>query len=78
MEIEKQIKNVPPAVSKAVKGKYPKARIKECMEVNTVKGKDERPDHYQVTFTADGKSKEVVVALGGSSVKEEAEEAPKK
>jgi hypothetical protein len=78
IEIEKEIKNVPPAVTKAVTDKYPNAQVKECMEVNTVKGKDEHPDHYEVTFAADGKSKGVVVALDGSSVKEEAPETPTK
>lgn len=78
IEIEKEIKDVPPAVTKAVKDKYPNAQVKECMEVDTVKGKDEHPDHYEVTFAADGKTKEVVVALDGSAVKEEAPETATK
>src|SRR6266704_908482 len=75
MEIEKEIKAPPAAVSKAIQSKYPGATIKEVMEKNTVKGKQETPDSYEVTITtADGKSKEVVVALDGSSAKEEPEE----
>ena len=31
--------------------KYPKAKIKEIMEVNKVKGKAEIPDDYEVTIT---------------------------
>ena len=77
IEIEKQIrdKDVPAAVTRAVKAKYPDANIKEVMEVNTVKGKQETPDHYEVVIAAaGGKDKEVVVSLDGKSVKEEAEE----
>jgi hypothetical protein len=80
MEIEKEVKgkDVPAAVTKAVEAKYPKAAVKEVMEVNVVKGKDEKPDHYEVTISIEGekKGKEVIVALDGSSVKEEAPEAP--
>ena len=77
MEIEKEVraKDVPAAVSKAVAEKYPQAKVKEVMEVNLVKGKQETPDHYEVTLTtADGKESEVVVSLDGKSVKEEAAE----
>jgi hypothetical protein len=77
MEIEKEVasKDVPAAVAKAVADKYPKSTVKEVMEVNVVKGKDEKPDHYEATLTtADGKGLEVIVALDGSSVKEEAAE----
>jgi uncharacterized membrane protein YkoI len=74
LEVEKevQIKDVPPAVIKAVEAKYPKATIKEVMEVNKVTGKDEKPIHYEITIeTADKKTKEVIVSLDGKSVKEE-------
>jgi uncharacterized membrane protein YkoI len=75
MEIEKEIKAPPPAVTKAIQSKYPGATIKEVMEKSTVKGKQETPDSYEVTIsTAEGKSKEVVVALDGSTAKEEPEE----
>jgi hypothetical protein len=77
MEIEKELKgkDVPAAVTKAVNEKYPKAAVKEVMEVNVVKGKEEKPDHYEVTISIEGaKGKEVIVALDGSSVKEEAPE----
>ena len=52
IEIEKEIpmKDVPEAISKAVKRKYPTATIKEVMEVNKVMGKEEKPIHYEVTI----------------------------
>jgi uncharacterized membrane protein YkoI len=81
IEIEKEIalKDVPEAVTKAVEAKYPKATIKEVMEVNKVKGKDEKPEHYEVTIeTADKKTQEVIVSLDGKSVKTEAEAKQKK
>jgi hypothetical protein len=78
VEIEKEVKTPSAAVTKAVMQKYPDAKIKIVMEVNKVEGKKETPQHYEVTFTIAGKEKEVVVALDGSSVKEEAEESEKK
>jgi hypothetical protein len=81
IEIEKEIasKDVPKAITKAVRGKYPKATIKEVMEVNKVKGKEETPIHYEVTIeTAGKKTMEVIVSLDGKSVKTEAEAAKEK
>ena len=74
LEIEKQIKDVPGVVTAAVKTKYPHAELKEVMEVNKVTGTSEKPTQYEVTIVSAGKEKEVVVALDGSSVKEEADE----
>jgi uncharacterized membrane protein YkoI len=74
LEIEKEIplKDVPDAVTKAIAAKYPKSTIKEVMEVNKVKGKDETPDHYEVTIeTADKKTIELAVSLDGKTIKEE-------
>jgi hypothetical protein len=74
VEIEKEValKDVPEAVKKAVEAKYPKSTIKEVMEVNKVKGKEETPIHYEITIeTAEKKSLEVIVSLDGKSVKEE-------
>jgi hypothetical protein len=79
LEIEKEIKDVPAAVTKAVEAKYPKATIKEVMEVNKVKGKEETPIHYEVTIeSAEKKTMEVIVSLDGKSVKTEAEAAKEK
>ena len=75
VEIEKEVpaKDVP-AITKAVEAKYPKATIQEIMEVNKVKGKQETPDHYEVTLVTAAKKKlEVVVSLDGKSVKAEKE-----
>jgi uncharacterized membrane protein YkoI len=77
IEIEKEVdlKDVPKAVKQALEDKYPKATIKEVMEVNKVKDKKETPDHYEVTLEfADKKTKEVTVSLDGKTVKAEGEE----
>ena len=79
LEIEKQIKNPPAAITRAVEAKYPGAKVKEVMEVNKVNGKQETPEQYEIVIsTGQGKDKEVIVSLDGSSVKEEAEEGDKK
>jgi uncharacterized membrane protein YkoI len=72
IEIEKEVfvKDAPEALTGAVKAKYPGATIKEIMEVNKVKGKEETPDHYEVTIeTADKKSQEIEVSLDGKTIK---------
>jgi uncharacterized membrane protein YkoI len=82
IEIEKEValKDVPAAVIKTLEAKYPKATIQEVMEVNKVKGKQETPDHYEVTLvTADKKKMEVEISLDGSKILkgEKAEEGKK-
>jgi hypothetical protein len=76
IEIEKEIalKDVPEAVTKAVKAKFPKATIKEVMEVNKVKGKEEKPEHYEITIENEKKRQEIIVSLDGKSVKAEKEQ----
>jgi uncharacterized membrane protein YkoI len=76
VEIEKQVldKDVPAAVTQALNAKYPGSAVKEVMEVNSVKGKQETPEHYEVVIATGGKDKEVVVSLDGKSVKEEEDE----
>lgn len=73
IEIEKEVaaKDVPPAVTKTVMAKYPKATIKEVMEVNKVKGKKETPDHYEVVLVMDGKEREIELSLEGKILKKE-------
>ena len=75
IEIEKEVfsKDVPKAITDAVKAKYPNATIKEVMEVNKVKEKKETPDHYEVTIEDSGKKMEVIVSLDGKTVKKEGE-----
>jgi uncharacterized membrane protein YkoI len=80
IEIEKEmaLKKVPKIVE-AVKAKFPNATIKEIMEVNKVKGKEEKPDHYEVTIeTADKKTQEIIVSLDGKSIKKEGADKDKK
>ena len=72
LEVEKEVpaKDVPEAVTKALKAKYPGATVKVVMEVNKVKDRKETPDHYEVTLeTADKKEVEVIVSLDGKTVK---------
>ena len=72
VEVEKEVavKDFPAACAKAVAAKFPNAKIKEIMEVNKVKGKEETPDHYEVTIeTADKKSQEIEVSLDGKTIK---------
>jgi uncharacterized membrane protein YkoI len=82
VEIEKEVasKDLPEGVTKAIEAKYPKAKIKEIMEVNKVKDKKETPDHYEVIIeTADKKEQEIEVSLDGKTIKEEgAAKEPKK
>jgi uncharacterized membrane protein YkoI len=80
IEIEKEaaVKDLPEGVTKALEAKYPKATIKEVMEVNKVKGKTETPDHYEVVLvTADKKKIEITVSLDGKTIKKEGEDKPK-
>jgi uncharacterized membrane protein YkoI len=80
LEIEKEVaaKDVPAAVTKAALAEYPRATVKEVMEVNKVKGKQETPDHYEVTLTtADKTSVEVNVSLDGKIIKKKGEDKPK-
>jgi len=68
MEVEKQVmpNDVPAAVTSAVQAKFPGAKIGDVMEVNKVSGKQETPDHYEVTLTSgNGKEKEVNVSMDG-------------
>jgi len=75
MEIEKQVeeKDLPDAVSKAVKAQGANAKVKEIMEVNKVTGKEEKPFQYEIVLDDGGKEKEIKLALDGSAVKEEGE-----
>jgi uncharacterized membrane protein YkoI len=78
VEVEKEIKDVPAVVAKAIEGKHPKAKVVEVMERSTVKDKKETPADYEVTIEDGGKKSEVIVSLDGKSVKTEAEEKKEK
>jgi uncharacterized membrane protein YkoI len=80
LEVEKELrgKEVPGAVRRALKAKYPGATVKVFMEVNLVKDRKETPDHYEVTLTtADKKELEVTVSLDGKAVKGPGEDKKK-
>ena len=72
LEVEKQLAatDVPDAVTRAVREKYPNATVKEVMEVDKVRGGREAPDHYEVTL-AGAKVKEVTVSMDGRITEEE-------
>jgi tRNA A37 threonylcarbamoyladenosine dehydratase len=68
VDVENQIdaKDLPEAVTSAVKAKHPNCTIKEVMEVLVVKDKKETRDHFEVIIdTAEKKEVELAVALDG-------------
>lgn len=66
-EREIAAKDLPGAVKKAVEKLYPKATLKDIMEIIEVKGKDEKLDAYEITLaTADGREVEVTIAPDGN------------
>ena len=80
LEIEKEValKDLPEAVTKALKAKYAKATIKEAMEVNLVMGKKLTLDHYEVILETNGKTMEVTVSPDGTKVGNGADESKDK
>ena len=76
LEVEKEIapSDVPAAVTHAAQSKYAGATVQEVMEVDVVKGTEERPDHYEVVVVVGGKKHEVDVSLDGKDVSEEDED----
>jgi len=74
LEIEKEIAvaDLPDPVRKAVEGKYSGAVVKEAMEVNLVKERQEKPDHYELVLEQAGhKTMEVIVSLDGKRIGKE-------
>jgi DNA-binding beta-propeller fold protein YncE len=65
IEKEIELKDVPAAILKAVKDKYPDASFLNGMEVNRVKDKKETLDHYLVAVKIGDKKKEIPVSLDG-------------
>jgi hypothetical protein len=68
INFEKEIvaKDLPEAVKKAVEKKYPKATLKEVMEITAVKDKKEALEGYEIVLeTAHKKEVEVTVAPDG-------------
>ena len=74
-EKEIKAKTFPEAVIKSVVGKYPKATLREIMEINAVKdGKDTLEGYEIVLRTADNKEVEVMVAPDGKILEDPGEE----
>jgi len=67
-------KDLPRPVKQAVEKKYPKATLKEIMEITDVKGKDEKLEGYEVVLeTSDKKEVEVTVAPNGKIIEDSGE-----
>ena len=65
-EREVAARDLPKAVTEAVEKKYPKAKMKEIMEITDVKGKDEKLEGYEIVLeTADKKEVEVTIGPDG-------------
>jgi hypothetical protein len=70
-EREIAAKDLPRAVRKAVDTKYPKATLKDIMEITEVLGKAERLEGYEIMLTtADRREVEVTVAPDGKIVED--------
>jgi Putative beta-lactamase-inhibitor-like, PepSY-like len=66
---EIDVKDLPAAVTAAIKAKYPNCTIKEAGEILVVKDKKETKDHYEVLIeTADKKEVEVTASLDGTKL----------
>lgn len=74
VEIEKEIsaKDLPEAVTRSLEAKFPKATIKEVMEMTKVIGKEEKLYGYEVELvTADKRKLEIEFAPDGTILKSE-------
>ena len=77
-EREIAAKDLPKTVTDAVEKKYPKATMKEIMEIMEVKGKDDKLEGYEINLvTADKKEVEVTVAPDGKILEDTGAEKPK-
>src|SRR4029453_6036046 len=71
VDIKKEIdaKDLPGAVTAAIKAKYPNCTIKEAGEILVVKDKKETKDHYEVLIETDDKKEvEVTASLDGTKI----------
>jgi hypothetical protein len=81
LNFEKEIaaKDLPEAARKAVEKRYPKATLKEIMEVTEVEGKAERLEGYEVVLeTADKKEVEITVAADGKVLEDSGDKKEEK
>lgn len=68
-ENEIAVKDLPAAVTNAVKAKYPGCTIKEAMEVMVIKDKKDVVEEYEVLIdTADKKEVELAVSPDGTKI----------
>ena len=71
-------KALPKAVRKTVDTKYPKATIKEAMQISTVKNKKSTLEGYEIVLvTADKKEVEITVAPNGKIIEAGGEKTQK-
>jgi hypothetical protein len=78
-ENEFDAKNLPKAVTAAVEKKYPKATMKEVMEITEIKDKKEVHGGFEIVLeTADKKNVEVTVAKDGKIHEDSGEKKEKK
>ncbi len=78
-EKEVAVKDLPAAVTKAVDGKYPKATIKQAMQITEVKDKKEVAGGFEVTLvTADKKEVELTVAGDGKILEDSTDKKDEK
>jgi uncharacterized membrane protein YkoI len=76
MNFEKEFdaRNLPKAVIQAVEKKYPKARMREVMEITEIKDKKEVHGGFEIVLeTADKKKVEVTVARDGKILEDSGE-----
>jgi hypothetical protein len=67
IEKEVDLKDFPAAAKKLLEAMHPKATIAVIMQVSNVKGKEEKPEHYEVTLTLPDKTEhEVLLTLDGA------------
>jgi preprotein translocase subunit SecD len=77
-EREIAAKDLPKAVTDAVEKKYPKATMKEIMEIMEVKGKEDKLEGYEIVLvTADKKEVEVTIAPDGKVLEDSTDEKKK-
>ncbi|MCI0682243.1 MAG: PepSY-like domain-containing protein [Gemmataceae bacterium] len=77
-EKEVAVKDLPAAVVKTVEQKYPKAKLKEIMEITEMKGKQAKLEGYEIVLqTAANKEVEITVAPDGKILEEDSGEAKK-
>src|SRR5262245_8087106 len=77
-ESEIAAKDLPAAVKKTVEKRYPKARLKEVMEINEIKDKKESHGGYEIVLETADKEVEITVARDGKVLEDSGEKKGKK